>query len=53
LRRSVCISTAPADISSNALYTMWVKACAAAPFSARAVPMPTPQTMKPTWLTML
>jgi hypothetical protein len=32
---------------------MWVKAWAAAPFSAISVPMPMPTTMKPTWFTML
>ena len=31
---------------------MWAKAWAAAPFSAISVPMPMPQTMNPTWLTI-
>jgi len=31
---------------------MWAKACAVAPLMATSVPMPTPVTMKPTWLTM-
>jgi hypothetical protein len=53
LRRPVISSTEPADISSSALYRMWVKACAAAPFSAISVPMPMPVIMNPTWLTML
>ncbi len=31
---------------------MWANACAAAPLSAMCVPMPMPQTMNPTWLTI-
>ena len=51
-RLPVCTITAPMAISSNALYTMWAKACAATPLSASSVPMPMPAIMKPTWLMM-
>ncbi len=44
--------TAPAPMNSTALYRIWVKAWDAVPFSAMAVPMPTPATMYTTWLMM-
>ena len=42
--------TAPTDINNNALYRMCAKACAAVPFNANSVPIPTPTTIKPNWL---
>ncbi len=38
------------DMNNNPLKKTSLKAWATAPFSASAVPMPMPQTMKPSWL---
>ncbi len=44
--------TDPIHIKSKALYKMWLKTWAIPPFTACAVPTPTPATMYPTWLTI-
>ncbi len=51
--RPVMCSTAPMDIISRPLKMTSLKAWDTAPFKASSVPMPTPTTMKPIWLTML
>ena len=44
---------APMDMKRRALNRTSLKTWATAPFMARAVPMPMPHTMKPTWLIRL
>ena len=46
-------STAPIDMNNKPLNTMSATACAVAPLTPSDPPMPTPATMKPTWLIML
>ncbi len=53
LIRPVMCSTAPIDMNSSPLKITSLKAWATAPLSASAVPMPMPQTMKPSWLIRL
>ena len=47
------VSTAPMLMKSRPLKKMSANAWAAAPLMPRAPPMPTPTTMKPSWLIML